>query len=761
MFAFLLPAALMVAQEQSFPGIRTGNYQGVLGTLSNPANIAGGKYAFDINLFSLNAGLSNDNTSYQLKKIKDLFSGTSVDSLFFNGKKSNINGLVNIDLMLPSFMFSIGPKNSFAITTRARVITNVNRFDTEITNAISDAENGTTVYPYSFNDLYSQGFTLNAWGEVGVTYGRVIFNTGKHLLKAGITAKYLTGVANSYLEISDMHGKIVKDSQDKKYLTAADGSQAATGTIIFRQGGIDVDKLTGDNSESLKVSDFINSKNHGFGGDLGVVYEFKPNESSKYYLFRAGVSLNDFGSIKYRAHPKYSKNFEMNIPTGQQFSMSQFDGKSFSESQDMIENSSYFDSKADSSSYKVSLPTTLQFDFDYHVASVFYVDLGAQIAMTSDKKFQNPYFVNYYSVTPRLEGKRYGIYLPLSYNEMTHFNAGLSLKLGPLFVGSGSILGALVDKSKQVDVHAGLRFGILRGNKKSEVKQEKEPEMPEVKEELPPATTNADANSIKDSDGDGITDDVDKCPNQPGVAKYNGCPVPDSDGDGIDDDHDQCPDKPGVAKYNGCPVPDSDGDGIDDEHDQCPDKPGVERYNGCPVPDTDGDGIDDEHDKCPDQPGVAKYNGCPIPDTDGDGVNDELDKCPTIPGTAENNGCPAVKLELVKKANVAAKQIQFVTGKATLLPVSKTKLMTIVKILSDDKDLKLYVAGHTDNVGNPQKNQKLSEDRAAAVRNFFVSKGIAGERIFSQGFGDTKPVASNKQPAGRKLNRRVELKFEY
>jgi hypothetical protein len=118
--------------------------------------------------------------------------------------------------------------------------------------------------------------------------------------------------------------------------------------------------------------------------------------------------------------------------------------------------------------------------------------------------------------------------------------------------------------------------------------------------------------------------------------KLFGKKVPaDSDGDGISDPNDKCPNVIGLARYDGCPIPDTDGDGINDELDKCPGQAGTAKYDGCPIPDTDGDGINDELDKCPNQAGTAKYNGCPIPDTDGDGINDELDKCPSQAGTAK------------------------------------------------------------------------------------------------------------------------------
>ncbi len=238
-------------------------------------------------------------------------------------------------------------------------------------------------------------------------------------------------------------------------------------------------------------------------------------------------------------------------------------------------------------------------------------------------------------------------------------------------------------------------------------------------------------------------------------------PPKDTDGDGIPDDKDKCPTVPGLAKYDGCPIPDTDGDGINDEEDKCPTVKGLARYQGCPIPDTDGDGINDEEDKCPTVKGLARYQGCPIPDTDGDGVNDEEDKCPTIPGVKENQGCPLIQEEIKKKVDYAATNILFVTGSYKLAAKSYKGLDAVAKILEDNPAMKLSIDGHTDNIGKDELNQKLSENRANAVKAYFVKKGIDESRITATGHGKTMPIADNKTAAGRQKNRRVEMKLSY
>lgn len=235
-------------------------------------------------------------------------------------------------------------------------------------------------------------------------------------------------------------------------------------------------------------------------------------------------------------------------------------------------------------------------------------------------------------------------------------------------------------------------------------------------------------------------------------------PVPvvlDRDGDGVPDADDRCPDVAGLAALRGCP--DRDGDGIADGDDKCPDVAGIAKYQGCPIPDTDGDGINDEEDKCPTVKGIARYQGCPIPDTDGDGVNDEEDKCPSVAGAVSNYGCPVIAKEVIEKVNFAARNIFFATGSYKLLDKSFKSLDNVVSLLKTDPSLMLDIDGHTDSQGSDESNQVLSENRAASVKNYLVSKGIDANRLKSTGYGETKPVADNSTAAGRAKNRRTEM----
>ena len=249
-----------------------------------------------------------------------------------------------------------------------------------------------------------------------------------------------------------------------------------------------------------------------------------------------------------------------------------------------------------------------------------------------------------------------------------------------------------------------------------------------------------------------------------GLSYYFGG-VKDTDGDGIRDKFDQCPDTPPMVTVDefGCPV-DSDRDNVPDYADDCPNTPvniPVD-VNGCPV-DSDKDGIADYLDLCKDTPAGVPVNdrGCPE-DADDDGVPDFKDLCPNTPvGTEVNKwGCPIDEkvYEPIKKTEfILSGGINFEIGKSDLLNVAFPELQKVLKVMNDYPDTKWKIEGHTDNTGKYEKNLELSKERALSVYNYFVSNGIDKSRLLSTGYSSDYPIADNTSETGRALNRRVAI----
>jgi OOP family OmpA-OmpF porin len=240
----------------------------------------------------------------------------------------------------------------------------------------------------------------------------------------------------------------------------------------------------------------------------------------------------------------------------------------------------------------------------------------------------------------------------------------------------------------------------------------------------------------------------------------------DQDSDGVLDRNDQCPADAGPAPTGCPPPPDADRDGIPDNADPCAtdaeDGNLPDPKDGCPNRDADGDHIETPVDLCPDQPGIAP-DGCPPKDTDGDGLLDPDDRCPRDAETKNNfedqDGCPDELPEQVKRFTGVIKGITFDNGKAKIRMTSLPLLDDAVSVLKSYPNLRLRISGHTDNKGKATKNMRLSEDRAAAVKEYMVTRGIESRRIETRGVGADEPIADNGSSTGRAQNRRIEFEL--
>ncbi len=711
-------ALTLSSLAQSFPGYRTSNYTGVNGVFFNPANIADNRFKWDVNVFAINGFVGNDQAGLRFKDITKSFNADSLKSKLLTGK-TNVNALSYVEVLGPSFMISLSPKTSIALTTRTRVFSNVKDINGDLASSVI----GNTSYnPGSFS---SPAGVVHAtgWTEIGGSIAQVFTNKGSHnFLKGGITVKYLAGTADSYLYTNNFGATITP---------APAGLTNIAGTVGFN--------TTNANFSDYKFNDFFKFNGHGVGGDIGFVYEYRPNNTdySMYvddrfankYKLKIGVALLDVGRIKFNKSGNSAGEYSGNN-SATAFDLTQFEGKSVSEYKAILDANAgagkAFSSTGNNqnAAYNVDLPTTIQANIDWMLVKGFGLNFAGQFT-TNKMGSLKLYYYNAYSFTPRWENRIFSVELPLSYNELTQFNAGLAFRIGPLFIGSGTVLSALVHDSKQADLHVGIHFGIP------------------YKKKIKP-----------DTDKDGVYDDVDKCPLVAGLKRYQGCPIPDTDGDGINDEEDSCVSVAGLPRYHGCPIPDTDRDGVNDEEDSCVNVPGLAQFHGCP--DTDGDGIPDPQDKCPTVAGVIKYQGCPIPDTDGDGVNDDEDLCPNQPGPTSSKGCPVEQIAVQITADF--KNILFDFGKSTIRPESEDIIMRAAKTMNEQiPNSNFYIDGYTDNIGSVARNRKLSKARAQAVADALVKGGIDKSRVIARGFGKENPKCDNKTDEGRQCNRRVEV----
>jgi len=455
---------------QDFSGYKTGNYTGVNGVISNPANIADSRYRWDFTLFNFSTSIGNNKASFRLKDLGRTLNGDSIKNKIFSENAGASSGLASVVVQGPSLFFNLNKKSAIALTSRSRLMTNIIDIDGKLTRQLIDDGNNDIGFPYTISSSQNMVLNVNGWTEFGASYAREIFSEGKNYFKGGITVKYLAGAANVYLNIDKLNATINSDLvKDETYLTNA------SGRIGLGFGGI--------NMSDFEAADLLKFKSTGIGGDIGFVYEYRPDAENgsenlrrdlNKYKFRIGVALLDIGSIKYNRDISRSGSYDIHISNSQRFYLSALGDAEIDDFKDTLNKYPQFftpDVSASTESYKVSLPSTLHFNADYNFTGGLYVNLAAQFALTNshNKPFDSQYY-NAVTLTPRFESKRFGFYLPLSYSSLTQFTGGASLRFASLFFGSGSVLSALVGSSKQADFFIGVHFGSLQKHKEKKKK---------------------------------------------------------------------------------------------------------------------------------------------------------------------------------------------------------------------------------------------------------------------------------------------------
>jgi outer membrane protein OmpA-like peptidoglycan-associated protein len=787
-FCLLVIFASSSIKAQTFTGLHASTFGGVSNVSYNPA-IADNHFKFDMNIIGVNAKATNN---YMGLNRTPLFKPDSFNASDFNNKflKERLNGkdkkaYVGATVQGPlSFLFSWGKdrsnKNAIAFTYNINTVVSAGGINQPLARNMfwGFGKKGDSIQNYKGTSFDASNTFVNvaSWLDVGLTYSRVVYNKGNNFVSVGGTLKYVQGLAGLHLEVDEFNMKY--ETEDSATISKAKGSLYHTDISSIVDGDVTASSLFKNAVPTVAV-------------DLGMRYEYRPKQDDyKYdmdckswyklyqdrYKFAVGFSIIDIGKVTFKNNPlsgdftsndantlRGSNTYFWDIPATKLNDLASIDSLSFTRLNQT--------SKPDK--FSLWLPTTYNVYFDYHIWKGFGVNASATISanMSGSKNMLNRPTV--FSVTPKYDHAWFGAYLPISYDLYGNFQSGLGLRLGPVTVGSSDLFGTLLKKNRfNIDIYLALKVGIpykrqadrdkdFMSNKVDKCKREKGtcesggcPDkdgdgIVDVDDKCPDVKGPKELSGCPDKDGDGIADKDDKCPDVKGIKLFAGCP--DTDGDGIQDSEDDCPTQKGLKEFKGCP--DTDGDGISDNIDKCPTVKGLKEFEGCP--DRDGDGIQDSEDACPDVKGLKEFKGCP--DTDGDGLADNEDNCPNVAGPKSNKGCPEIKKEVIEKVKKAAQGIYFETGKDIIKPVSFKSLDNVVSLLNADNSLKVDIDGHTDNVGDDAKNMDLSNRRAAAVKNYFVKKGIDVSRLVSTGYGETKPVSENTTTTGRALNRRVEL----
>jgi len=490
-------------------GLSSSNFMGTHALYRNPSAIADARQSFYLNLFSFDAGVTNNFLQYDSPiPLTDIIR----DNLTLEEKylKENLNGKpklfsLSTEFRGPSFMIRLSPKHSLGLTTRLRG-------GVQLSNLSEDFARLYKVYEGNNNDLVDKlsdnnSFNLNAnlYSEIGLSYARVVFDREKHFLKAGLTVKKLAGGFSAHLLNEETQYTLREDAANNKVLEID--------RINARYGY----NTTEDELDNLETPGDImglllgrNSPGKGWGADIGITYEYRPkyekyrtmmdgkeeiNQRKNKYRYRVGISLMDLGSINYKSSANIS-GYQVER-TNKRLALDDFeDAESVEEAAEVLNNALDITAADKITSYRSGLPTTLNVNLDYKIAGPLY----ANAAWIQDLRGKSAISMRQFSllaVTPRIEFRALEIAVPVSLqNNYSVLSVGAMVKVGPFFVGSDNIGGALnMGTPYGANVYTGLAFSFA--NKRN-----------------------------KDKDKDGVSDRIDKCKKIPGTWELMGCPPP-------------------------------------------------------------------------------------------------------------------------------------------------------------------------------------------------------------------------------------------
>ena len=443
LFAFTMFCAGVSAQE-NFSGINTSRRVGILNAAINPAEFANLKNDHEINVFNFSLGVANNKITFG-----ELVGGEDLEDDIFSGSDA-VNFRVDLDIMGPAFAMKRG-KWGFGISSAAKLRANLVDIDVNLGDALSEsAIDGLITGTSNINTGYNQRATATSWGEIGLSAARELYNTEEHRFTGGATFKLLFPGSYANMSADRFTGRIERVGGD---VTLYD----ASANVNIAYSG----SLADDYSDSSGFTEFFAGGLNGFAVDLGVSYQWKDPEDSR-DLLNAGLSVRNLGSMTFKDNDNVSTTYRLTVDNPSGLNLNQFeDADGFEDIEDILEeNPEHFTRVDNSGEFKVKLPAVFSAYADVRVYNKWFVTMYTQQKLNEDNTDKQIAVQNILSVTPRYSGNFFEAYAPLAHNEISGFTAGLGVRLGGFFIGSNSLITAVVSDVNQADAYLGFRIGF-------------------------------------------------------------------------------------------------------------------------------------------------------------------------------------------------------------------------------------------------------------------------------------------------------------
>jgi hypothetical protein len=428
----LLSLIATLSYSQSYVGHSIDNYSGIQGVTYNPSSIVGSNLRADINLFSVSVFGGSDYFGINLSDIISSDGGFDFEEDSEKFPSNSNNFFFNADVLGPSFMINLNKRSSIGLITRVRSNFNIHNINGELYEALVDDFESDDDFVFDSQNLSG---TVHAWAEIGLAYGRILMDKPNHLLKGGVTLKYLQGAGSAFVNSPGLKGTF-----------------SGSTDILTSEGELNYGTTEGFDSDDIDFSNITGS----FGLDVGFTYQWHPNRENDSmsshkdpYKLKIGVSVTDIGSINYdnAAITNYNLNATVDTAT--------YDG----DFEAFLDNN--YPSLETEGKAKIKLPTALHILVDYRLTKKWFVSAQADLSLVKEATVLSNSVINTFILAPRLETRWFSFYAPLSFREYGDIAFGGGIRFGPLTVGSGSVFTNLLsDSSKTTDVYFGLKIPL-------------------------------------------------------------------------------------------------------------------------------------------------------------------------------------------------------------------------------------------------------------------------------------------------------------
>ena len=444
---FCLISFLTISAQDHFSGITTSKKVTLLNAGVNPAELSNLTSKYEANLFSMSINASNNKIGFS-----DIVNGNNIEDLILKGNEP-VNMRIDAEIYGPGFAMKMN-KWAFSVSTKAYAKLNIVDVDTKLGNSINNSLSSISLGSTTIlNNNYNQRINGTSWGEVGFSLARNLFENEKHKFNAGATLKLLFPGSYTNFGLDKFNGEI-KIVGTEAYLNNANAK------LNIAYSG----NLNGDLADFNAYTKSMFGQLNGVAVDLGANYQLKDKENEGYKL-NTGISLRNIGGMSFDNAGNSSTNYSLKIqstlanPNG--LAMSQFQNSNDLKGvETTLQNNGYLTKTETTSSIKVKLPTVFSLYADLKVYSKFYMTLYTQQKLGSDNKDNQVTTQNVVSVIPRFSLKNFEVYSAWSANEISGTTGGLGFRIYGFYLGSSSIVTALVSDTKQADVYMGFRFGL-------------------------------------------------------------------------------------------------------------------------------------------------------------------------------------------------------------------------------------------------------------------------------------------------------------